>query len=65
MASTVTTDVVILGAGPSGAAAAALLHQRGQKVLVLERQTEAGAVVVVTDLAGRSLADAASAPPSK
>ena len=28
--------------------------------LVLERQTDAGAVVVVTDLAGRSLADAAS-----
>jgi len=29
---------VVLGAGPSGAAAAALLHQRGHKVLVLERQ---------------------------
>lgn len=34
-----STSVVIIGAGPSGAVAAALLHQRGHQVLVLERQT--------------------------
>jgi flavin-dependent dehydrogenase len=39
MASMVTTDVVVLGAGPSGASAAALLHRLGRKVLVLERQS--------------------------
>lgn len=32
-------DVLIIGAGPSGALAAALLVQRGYKVLVLERET--------------------------
>lgn len=32
------TDVLIIGAGPSGAMAAALLVQRGLKVLVLEKQ---------------------------
>ncbi len=32
------TDVLIIGAGPSGAMAAALLVQRGFKVLVLEKQ---------------------------
>lgn len=31
-------DVIIIGAGPSGAAAAAMLAQAGQRVLVLERQ---------------------------
>lgn len=31
-------DVVIIGAGPSGAIASALLHQQGHKVLVLERE---------------------------
>ncbi len=34
-----TTDVVIIGAGPSGAIAAALLRQQGRAVLVLERET--------------------------
>ncbi len=32
-------DVVIIGAGPSGAIAAALLKQQGRDVVVLERQT--------------------------
>lgn len=32
------TDVLIIGAGPSGAVAAALLARRGYEVLVLERQ---------------------------
>lgn len=31
-------DVVIIGAGPSGAIAASLLHKAGKRVLVLERQ---------------------------
>ncbi|MDR5801403.1 NAD(P)/FAD-dependent oxidoreductase [Caballeronia sp. LZ001] len=34
-----TVDVAIIGAGPSGAVAAALLRQQGHTVLVLERQT--------------------------
>ncbi|MCX7217686.1 MAG: NAD(P)/FAD-dependent oxidoreductase, partial [Burkholderiales bacterium] len=33
-----TTDVLIIGAGPSGAVAAALLRQQGRAVLVLERE---------------------------
>src|ERR1700758_392330 len=33
-----TTDVVIIGAGPSGAVAAAFLRQQGRRVLVLERE---------------------------
>lgn len=36
---TETTDIVITGAGPSGSVAAALLHKKGHKVLVLERET--------------------------
>ncbi|MBE1276918.1 NAD(P)/FAD-dependent oxidoreductase [Enterovibrio baiacu] len=34
-----STEVVIIGAGPSGSIAAALLHQQGVKVLVLEKAT--------------------------
>ncbi|MFZ6751411.1 NAD(P)/FAD-dependent oxidoreductase [Undibacterium sp. Ren11W] len=33
-----TTDVLIVGAGPSGAVAAALLRQQGRAVLVIERE---------------------------
>src|SRR6187402_697496 len=33
-----TTDVLIIGAGPSGAVAAAMLRQRGRQVLVIERE---------------------------
>ena len=33
------TDVVIIGAGPSGAVAAAFLRQQGRSVIVLERGT--------------------------
>lgn len=33
-----STDVIIIGAGPSGAVAAALLVQKGYRVVVLERQ---------------------------
>jgi len=36
---TLDADVLIIGAGPSGAIAAALLVQRGYRVLVLERET--------------------------
>ena len=32
------TDVVVIGAGPSGAVAAAFLRQQGRRVLVLERE---------------------------
>jgi len=32
------TDVVIIGAGPAGSSAAALLRQHGLNVLVLEKQ---------------------------
>ena len=35
---TIATDVLIIGAGPSGAIAAALLMARGHKVIVLEKQ---------------------------
>src|SRR6195952_278492 len=35
---TLETDVAIIGAGPSGAVAAALLRQQGRRVLVLERE---------------------------
>lgn len=35
----ITTDVLIIGAGPSGSIAAANLHRLGHKVLVLERET--------------------------
>ena len=34
----INVDVVIIGAGPSGAIAASLLHQQGKQVLVLEKQ---------------------------
>lgn len=34
-----TTDVLVIGAGPAGAIAAANLHRLGHKVLVLERET--------------------------
>lgn len=33
------SDVLIIGAGPAGSVAAALLRQQGRKVLVLERET--------------------------
>jgi 2-polyprenyl-6-methoxyphenol hydroxylase-like FAD-dependent oxidoreductase len=33
------TDVLIIGAGPAGTIAAALLHQRNLRVLVVEKQT--------------------------
>ena len=33
-----TADVAIIGAGPSGAIASALLHKQGHKVIVIERQ---------------------------
>jgi len=33
------TDVLIIGAGPAGAMAAALLHARGHQTLVVERET--------------------------
>lgn len=35
----ITTDVLIIGAGPSGSIAAANLHRLGHQVLVLERET--------------------------
>ncbi|WP_285163587.1 NAD(P)/FAD-dependent oxidoreductase [Shewanella goraebulensis] len=34
----IDADVVIIGAGPSGAIAASLLHQQGKQVLVIEKQ---------------------------
>ena len=34
----IDVDVVIIGAGPSGAIAASLLHQQGKRVLVIEKQ---------------------------
>jgi 2-polyprenyl-6-methoxyphenol hydroxylase-like FAD-dependent oxidoreductase len=33
-----TTDILIIGAGPAGSVAAALLRQQGLEVLVLERE---------------------------
>ena len=33
-----TADVVIIGAGPSGSSAAALLRQKGYAVTVIEKQ---------------------------
>ncbi len=38
MSKTTTQDVLIIGAGPAGSAAAALLAERGHRVLVLERE---------------------------
>lgn len=35
---TIHTDVVIIGAGPSGSSAASLLCQKGYKVMIIERQ---------------------------
>ena len=35
----VQVDALVIGAGPAGAAAASILHQRGHSVLVLERST--------------------------
>ncbi|MCH1931074.1 tryptophan 7-halogenase [Shewanella sp. A25] len=35
---TISVDVAIIGAGPSGAIAASLLHKQGKRVLVLEKQ---------------------------
>lgn len=32
------TDVLIIGAGPSGSSAAALLRQKGHQVTVIEKQ---------------------------
>lgn len=36
--STLNTDIVVIGAGPSGAVAAAYLNKQGHQVLVLEKQ---------------------------
>ncbi len=33
-----TYDVIIIGAGPAGSAAAAILAEHGRRVLVLERE---------------------------
>src|SRR5258705_5479342 len=38
MSNTTTQDVLIIGAGPAGSAAAALLAERGHRVLVIERE---------------------------
>jgi len=38
MPNSLDIDVAIIGAGPSGAIAASLLHQQGKRVLVLEKQ---------------------------
>lgn len=38
MPNSLTVDVAIIGAGPSGAIAASLLHRQGKRVLVLEKQ---------------------------
>ncbi|PTA48916.1 FAD-dependent oxidoreductase [Shewanella morhuae] len=38
MPNSITVDVAIIGAGPSGAIAASLLHQQGKRVLVIEKQ---------------------------
>ena len=38
MSNTTTQDVLIIGAGPAGSAAAALLAPQGHRVLVLERE---------------------------
>src|SRR6058998_3629502 len=38
MSKSTTQDVLVIGAGPAGSAAAALLAEKGHRVLVLERE---------------------------
>ena len=40
--SSISTDILIIGAGPGGLACAKVLAEQGRKVLVLERRQEIG-----------------------
>jgi digeranylgeranylglycerophospholipid reductase len=53
-----TTDVVVVGAGPSGLRTAARLAGAGLDVRVLERKARVGAGVVCTGIVGREVFDA-------
>ena len=58
MSTGVTTDVVIVGAGPAGLSAALALHRRGvEKVIVLERENQAGGVPRHTNHLGYGMRD--------
>lgn len=51
---TIDTDVLVVGAGPSGVTAARMLSESGLKVFVIDSKMEIGAPVVCSDLVNLS-----------